>query len=85
MVEELGGSGGVLPGYTHPAIPGPIFNIYLRLSPTHGRMKAYLRLMMRFPRKGPRMGPIWPQNDLRMTLRINPPDRSPDALRSLIS
>ena len=40
-------------GYTgtqaQPSL-GPIFNIYLRLGPTHGQMKVNLRLMMRFPR-----------------------------------
>ena len=37
---EAGWPGGCYTGYPGPAIPDPIFNIYLRLGPTHGRMKA---------------------------------------------
>ena len=33
-------------------IPGPIFTIFLALSPTHGQMKAFLEVSVRFLRKG---------------------------------
>ena len=34
---------------SHPS-QDPIFNIFLRLKPTHGQMKAILRYLVRFPR-----------------------------------
>ena len=37
-------------GYPARPVPGPLFNIYLRLSPTHGQMRAILRYSMRFLR-----------------------------------
>ena len=75
------GIGWVWEGYTgtHPAtVPGPIFNLFLRLRPTYGQMKAILRNMMRFLRKGPERVLERVQNDLRMTLPDTLPDRSPD-------
>ena len=59
-----GGGGGVYPGWGMAgwvlggAIPvpypdpsqDPIFNIFLRLGPTHGQMKVKLSYSMRFPR-----------------------------------
>ena len=42
----------------HPGtIPGPIFNIFKRLGPTYGQMKAFSKILMRFPRIGSRMTP----------------------------
>ena len=46
----LGWLEGCYTGTRHPAIPGPIFNIFLRLGPTHGRMNLKYSKMMRFPR-----------------------------------
>ena len=62
-------------GYTgYPArhLPGPIFNIYLRRSPTYGQMKANYEVSMRFPR----MGPERVQNGSRIGLRMTLPDWS---------
>ena len=45
--------GGVREGYTgtHPyTLPGHIYNLFLRLSPTHGQMKVFFSKMMRFLR-----------------------------------
>ena len=80
----MGGSGRVYwEGYTrYPpgTLLGPIFNIYLRLGPTHGQMKAFFTKLMRFPKKGPervqkclRIDPeLTPELTLQMTSRLVP-------------
>ena len=50
VVGSWVGREGCYTGYQPSTIPGPIFNIFLRLGPTYGQMKAILRLLMRFPR-----------------------------------
>ena len=52
MVGSWVGAGRGYTGYPPSTIPGPIFNIFLRLRPTHGQMKAILRFLMRFPEMG---------------------------------
>ena len=53
--------GGAIPGYYPPTLPVPIFSIYLRLSPTHGQMKAFSGVSMRFPNKGLELTRIDPE------------------------
>ena len=77
--------GGAIPGTTHQAIPGSHIDHILEISPTHGQMKGYLRLLMRFPRIGSRMTSEWPQNDPRIDPSDQVPRWSRDGLRSPIS
>ena len=46
VVGGLEGYTGTLPG----PIPGPIFKLILETGPTHGQMKAFLDILMRFLR-----------------------------------
>ena len=55
--EDWVGTGGVLPGYSTQPSQDPYFSHILRLGPTHGQMKRFLRFMMRFPRIDPRIDP----------------------------
>ena len=58
-------------GYTG-TLPDPPTDPYLVIfqaqSPTHGRMKAILVNLMRFPEIWSRIDPEWTQNGPRMTL-----------------
>ena len=77
---DEGWLGGVLPGYYPGYYPGPsqvpILSIFLGLSPTNGQMKAIVRLMMRFPKMGPRKGLELTRIDLRIDLPGPLPDWS---------
>ena len=44
------GTGEGYTGTQPPNIPGPIFNHILKIDPTHGQMKAFFMILMRFPR-----------------------------------
>ena len=61
------GREGVLPGTQPGPIPGPIFNIFRLQGPTHGQMKAFSEVSVRFPRMGLEWVQNWPRIDLRMT------------------
>ena len=50
VVEDGWVREGVLPGYYPGPTQDPIFNIFLRLSPTQGPVKANILDLMRFPR-----------------------------------
>ena len=73
-VWGLVGLGGCYTGYYPAPSQVPIFHHILASGPTHGRMKAILKEMMRFLSKGPE----WVQNGSRNDLRITLPDWSPD-------
>ena len=72
------GTGGVAgrgyTGYYPAAIPGSIFNIYLRLGPTHGQMKVNYEVSQTGSQIGSRYGPELTRIDPISTLQ----DRSRD-------
>ena len=64
-VPGVGRTGGWWEGYTgyYPAMSqGPIFSIFSLRSPTHGQMKAFPNVSMRFPEMGPDMASDMTQN-----------------------
>ena len=66
---DLGGYLGGLYRYPSQAIPGPIFHIFKAKRPTHGQMKAFLEVSMRFLRIDLRLTSDCPHIDLRYALR----------------
>ena len=60
------GAGGVLYRYPTQPVPGPNISIFEAEGPTHGQMKAFLEVSLRFPRKGLERVPELTRIDLRI-------------------
>ena len=57
VVVWLGWAGRAIPGTTHMTLQDPYLTIFSLKEPTHGQMKAFYEVSMRFLRYGLRIDP----------------------------